>query len=124
MKIKLLQLVNSRDAISGLIELPLPPKTAFQVARFQKAIEIETSAFDVARINLLTPYANEEGIVNVPREKTSEVDKALAELINQEIEVEFEPLLDIEKLTNYWELRDVAVKPVTLLAADFLFKDF
>jgi hypothetical protein len=125
MKINLGQLVNSRDAIVELLDLPLPSKVAYQMAKFQKKIEPETSAFDVARIKLLTPYANEEGLVNlesVPAKELETVNTELSELLSQEVEVEFDPLLDIEQLTSFWDRKDVAVKASSLLIADFLFK--
>ena len=127
MKITLGQLVNSREAISEILELPLPPKTTYRMVKFQKMIEPETSSFDAARIKLLTPHASEDGAIKfneLKPEVVAEINRELSELLAHEVEVEFDPLLDMEKLSNYWEQRDVAVKPSSILAADFLFEDF
>jgi hypothetical protein len=125
MKISLGQLVNSKDAIVELLNLPLPSKVAYQMIKFQKATELETSAFDEARIKLLTPFADEDGRVefkNVPEEDQAHINRELFELLSQETEVEFDPLLDIEQLIDFWDRKDVAVKASSLLIADFLFK--
>lgn len=126
MKITLSQLVASRDAIIELLTLPLPSRIAFRMAKFQKQVEPETSAFDTARIKLLTPYAGKDGRVfleKLPAADVLKINTELDDILQQEVDVEFDPLLSLEELTDFWEREGVGVKPSLLLSADFLFSD-
>ena len=127
MEITLGQLINARDAILELLEIPLPSKVAYQIIRFQKQIEPDTSAFDEARIKILTPYANEQGQVDLRKLPPADAVKVTAEINEiaaETIEVEFDPLLNMEQLTDFWDARDVGIKPSLLIDVDFLFEEF
>ena len=56
MKLKLLKLVSSAQALSRLNQLPLPAKIALNVARITKVVEAELQTYEATRKRILEQY--------------------------------------------------------------------
>lgn len=105
MKIKLLELANSKKALAEITAIPLPASTSFLIKR----------AVDKANVELVP--AQEEVVKAHERNKDDNdaFTKEVNELLEQEVN------LDIEKI-NIGRLGEALVKTETLMALDWLFE--
>ena len=105
MKVKLLELANSRAALNEIVTIPLPASTSFLIKR----------AIDKANAEL---EPAQEEVVKAHERNKDDNDKFTAE-VNELMEQEVN--LDIEKV-NIGRLGDALVKTETLMALDWLFE--
>ncbi len=112
MKLKLSQVVGSVESLKALLETKVPAKTAYWLSKLiNNQIERELKAFNVARDNLIKEHGteDEDKSVSVKEGKMGEYNEKLVELLETEIEVEWNPL-KIE------DLGDIKIEPKNLVS--------
>jgi len=96
MKVKLETIVSARPKLEKLFSLPLPAKTSYRVMRLMKKITSELKMFEQKRIDLVKKYGepteNNKNIYNVKPDEILNFQKDMQEVLDVEIEIEFEPL--------------------------------
>lgn len=116
MKTTLNNLVNSSGALSTLVEMKLPAKLAYRLARLGKQVGDELELFNKQRVALLEKYGEKEGEQYRLKPETQEGFQAeYAELLGEEVE-----LPDITVKVD--EIPD-SIRPADLMALDWLIKE-
>lgn len=116
MKTTLLKLVNSSGSLGTLVETKLPVKLALRVARLTKRVSEELELFNKQRLSLLEKYGEKEGEqYRIPPESQAGFSKEYEELVNDEVELP-DTEITIEDIPD-------TIRPVDLLALDWLIKD-
>lgn len=93
MKIKLSQIINSKEALEELIKKELPIKISYRIQKVIRVIEPEYSSYDSVRHKLIVEKYGEEnpkdsGSWKVKDENTSVFYKELEELLSEEIDID------------------------------------
>lgn len=93
MKITLRELLQIDGALGRVLEAPLPIKTAFKFRRLVKLLRTDVQALEETRKMLIERYSVEEGgrrrLIDDSKE---EFEQEYQELMDQEIEFDFEPV--------------------------------
>ena len=101
MKVKLLNIVNSKTVIEKMGEVSsYDGKTAYQVAKNIKEIASELESFDKARNAMVIKYGEErdDGNIEVTRDNMEMFNKEIFELLDVDAEINI-LLLNPEKIT-------------------------
>jgi len=117
MKIKLSQIVNSVESLNKIVEIKLPVKVAYKVNRLINKINPELKTYNESRETLVKEYGDEQEDGSwkvVDPVKLNEFAIKLTELLEVEIEVEFEKI-KIE------DLGEALIEPKNMV--DFLFEE-
>jgi hypothetical protein len=121
MKLKAGEIRKIGDGLKEILDKELPVKPAYWLARIATKLESEGTAFEKARISLVTKHAkkDKDGKPEVMKDKNGKptnqfnipdmeaFNKEYLELANQEIDLDINPI----KLAD---LGDISLKPVTL----------
>lgn len=105
MKIKLLELANSRGALAEIMAIPLPASTSFLIKR---AVDKANAELEPAQEEILKAHEHN-------KDDNDKFTEEVNELMEQEVN------LDIEKI-NIGRLGDALIKTETLMALDWLFE--
>jgi len=118
MKIKLMTIKSIEDSLQKLMNKELNVRIAYRLAKVLKIITTELQEVEKARIELIRKYSDApkqdgksdpvSGQVQVAKEKEQEFFKEFNELLQEDVEIEFEPI-DIS------ELDDIKLSPLDLL---------
>lgn len=112
------QAVEARVGLDDLIARPLPPATAFAVARLTRQIRDALADFDAARNPLLerlgTPDPDKPGVFHFKPDALKEFNRLNDELMDQAIDLP-------EVKVRLADLGTIA--PATLLAVEWLIED-
>tara|TARA_Y100001951_G_C11214745_1_gene225116 strand:- start:230 stop:595 length:366 start_codon:yes stop_codon:yes gene_type:complete len=91
MKVKLVQIVNSTDAMNKIATQPMKAAVSFKVAKNLKSLSEELAIFEQSRGDLIRKYGKEDDKGNVAIEPSTkgmaEFQKELGELLNLEVDL-------------------------------------
>ena len=91
MKVKLLQIVNSVEALNKLAQQPMKAVTSFEVAKNLKNISDELSIYEKARVDLIRKFGkkDKDGVVGIAPDTKGMKDfqKELGDLLNIEVDL-------------------------------------
>jgi hypothetical protein len=121
MKIKVNEIKSIGEGLNEILEIALPIKTAYWLARLVNKLDSELKAFERVRMNLVTQHAkkDKEGKPLFKKDKdgkdTNEVvvvdmekfQKEFIELAEEDLDIDFKPI----KLAD---LGDIKIKPIIL----------
>ena len=119
MKLKLEQIWGSQQALPKLLARDLPVRTAYWIGRNTHKIEAELKTLNDSRISLVKKYGKEDEKTkswNIEPAKREVFEKAFAELLNTEINVDI-------KTVGISELGDIKLSAGECLAIEFMLKD-
>jgi len=113
MKLSLGDIRIMKDPMIKLLDQELPIKVAWSLTKLVKVFDKELSEIEDFRVSLIKKMgeSDENGSIKVPEEKMNEFIEKFNELLQTEIEVEFEPI-DIDKLG------DIKIDTQSLIALD------
>ena len=94
MKFALGEIRGMKNPLGGLIDKEIPIKTAWKLNRLIKAFDKELGEIEEFRVGLVQKLgvADEDGAVTVGEEQMEQFVTEFNELLNTEIDVEFEPI--------------------------------
>jgi len=94
MKITLRELIQIDSALGRVLEAPLPIKTAFKFRKIVKLLRTDVQVLEETRKMLIERYsvAEESGRRRLIEDTREEFEKEYQELMDQEIEFDFEPV--------------------------------
>lgn len=96
MKVTLNQIVSSVDGLKALLDVKLPFKISYRISKLvNNKLESELKIYNELRNKLITDLGekNEDGNYQVKDpKKLEEFTEKMQELLNQEVELDFEPL--------------------------------
>lgn len=93
MQMKLGEILEMKDPMVRLSNEKLPLKLAFKLAKVIKAIDEHLSSVNEVRQKLFTKLAVEkDGQMVVPDDKVQEFNEEWSELLNSDVDVDFEPI--------------------------------
>ena len=97
MKFALGEIRGMKDPLVNLIDKQIPIKTAWKLNRLVKSLDKELGEIEEFRVGLVKKFGEEgdDGNFSVPKDKMELFIDEFNELLNTEIDVEFEPI-DIE----------------------------
>ena len=91
MKVKLVQIVNSTEAMNKIATQPMKAAVSFKVAKNLKKLSEELAVFEQSRGDLIRKYGKEDEEGNVaiePKTKgMTEFQKELSELLNVDVDL-------------------------------------
>ena len=127
MKLKLGELNIVLESLNKLIDKEIPIKTSYKLSKLTKKIIDEYSIYEENRMKLINKYAEKDVdnniIINKKDNSTTMIgenkinfNKEFTELINIEMELEFEKI----KLDD---LGEISISPRNLLYLNFLFDE-
>jgi hypothetical protein len=111
MKIRLIEIKMIESSINKLMESALPVKTAYRLSRLLRDVSQELQTLEENRVRLVTQYADDakEGQeVKVPEGKLKEFQDAFNELLQEEVEITFDPV-------SIDDLEEVKLTPVDMI---------
>ena len=111
MKITINEAYNIFQNLNELADKDLPIKTSYKILKLAKQLQIEMDVMEESRKKIAAKYS-EDG-ESVDADKVSDFRKDFAEILNQEIEVEWEKI-PIE------ELGDIKLNVKTMSAIEQL----
>jgi len=127
LKLKLGELSTIIGSLNKLIDKEISIKTSYKLSKLTRNLMNEYKLYEDNRVKLINKYAEKDEIGNVKINKEDNTiiildvnrdkfNNEFVELINIDIEIEFEKIrLD--------DLGDVMISPRDLLNLDFLFED-
>ena len=94
MTFKLGEIRNMKDPLIVLLDKPLPIKVAWNLNKLVKVFDKELADIEEFRVDLIKKLGieNEDGSVKVPDDKMNDFVDEFNELLNQEMEISFEPI--------------------------------
>lgn len=127
MKLKLGELNIVLESLNKLIDKEIPIKTSYKLSKLTKKLIDEHSIYEENRMKLINKYAEKDAdnniIINKKDNSTTMIgenkinfNKEFTELINIEMELEFEKI----KLDD---LGEISISPRDLLYLNFLFNE-
>lgn len=113
MKIKLSEVVNNLENLQNLFKNKLPVKVAYRLKRLSAKLDSELKTYDETKNALILEIAKDlpdnTKITKENVEELKEFNKKHAELLDTEVEIDFEPI-------NVEELGDIVVAPNELIS--------
>lgn len=95
MKLKLSEIVNNEKGIEALAAVELPIKISYNIKRLIRKIRPELDTYIEARNSLITELGEEDPKtknITVKPENSQEYARRLGELLDVEVEIDFEPI--------------------------------
>ena len=94
MKVKLFEIYNSVSVMNKILEAQLPAAVAFQLTKLLKTLNEEVKTIEEQRVKLVTKHGEtgENQTVTVPESKKQEFLKEFADLLDTEIDLNWNPL--------------------------------
>lgn len=99
-KVKISDIVNETENLKTLQTMKLPIKVSYRIMRLINKLQSELTIYDTKRNELIKEFGevNEEGNYSVKDpEKIKEFTEKIKEVLEVEIEIDFEPI-DVEML--------------------------
>jgi hypothetical protein len=106
MKLSALASQDFRNAITSLMQQPLPIKTTFKLKKYAKALEAELAVFEETRTEIVKEYGEKDengqpvvtdGFVKLDETKSEEWQKKLGDLLTLESAIE-SPAIKLSEL--------------------------
>lgn len=116
MKIRLVDILNSKDILNKLASIKLEDGvTSFKLAHNSNKINPELIAFEKIKEDLIITYGEkkEGDIIEVPQKNRDEYNKQIIKLLEQELELDI-LLIDPAKISG--------ISPGELMPVEWLFK--
>jgi len=113
-KIKLGELLNSREPMAKLLGKELPVKTAYKLSKLVKEVNNEFKNFEEQRQNLVKKHGKEDEnskSFTVPKEKVEEFQNEINDLLKVEVEINQNPI-------SVNDLASIQASPVDLAAME------
>ena len=119
MKVKLFEIYSSVPVMNKILEATLPATVSFQLTKLLKTLNEEIKIIEEQRVKLVTKYGEngENEAVTVSDSKKEEFLKEFSELLESEIELNWQPL----SISNFDGL-NLSVND--MLKVQFLFTDW
>ena len=122
MEIKVGEFRNLNEGLNEILNIELPVKPAYWLARFLTKLSEEEKAFEKARINLVTKHSkkNKKGEPVIITTKVEGKDVSNYDLADPEaFQKEFEQLVEEKIVIDFnpiklADLGDIKLKPITL----------
>lgn len=114
MKVKLVKVINSVNALNKLSSQVTHAKTAFRLAKILNAISEEVDVFENTKKQLIKNRL-EEGQTQLTESQEREVKEELIKLIQEEVEIPFQPL-------PIGEIAAVSITIQDMMAIDYIFE--
>jgi hypothetical protein len=115
MKIKVGEIVASRESLAKLIGKELPVKAAFRLSRVVKTLNTELKDFEEQRMKLIQKYGEkkegQEDTMIVKPENMEAFSTEMEALFTEEIEVSYEPV-------TVADLGNVQITPSDMVALE------
>lgn len=94
MKFALGEIRGMKDPLISLLDKEIPIKAAWKLNRLIKGFDKELGEIEEFRVSLVQKLGvmGDNGQVSVPQEKMEQFITEFNELLNQEVDVEFEPV--------------------------------
>ncbi|MCD6436250.1 MAG: hypothetical protein J7L15_07660 [Clostridiales bacterium] len=101
MKVKLVEIKNAEEPLKKIVNKELNIRVAYKLAKLLKVFSSELVVIEEARIKLVRKFAeiDEDKIMKVPQEKTQEFMSEFIEFLQEEIDIDFEPI-DISEIED------------------------
>jgi hypothetical protein len=117
MKFALGEIRGMKDPLTSLIDKEIPIKAAWKLNRLIKAFDKELGEIEEFRVNLVQKLGveGEDGQVTVPDDKMEAFVTEFNELLNQDVEVEFDGI-DVDVFG------DISVSAKDMLVLEKIFK--
>lgn len=122
-KVKLIDIVNSREALSNLMNEKLPMVVSYKLAKIFKAVAPELDILEQQRQKMIRdlgePIDEEDGAWRVKRENESKFQKEFELLLKEEVELDFDPV----PVSVFEALDDeISITPMELAKISFIFE--
>lgn len=103
MLFKLGEILGAQDSLSKLVNAELPIKVSYRLLKLLRSCSEELKTLEEARLRLVKKYAEEkkEGkeMMKVSKENQEKFRQEFGQLLEEEIEVDFDPIL-LDELGN------------------------
>jgi predicted ATP-dependent protease len=120
MQVKIETLINVMGSLGNLGKMVLPIKTAHKLSKLTKMVNEELKTYDESRQKLVQKYKTDDpedkGMVKIKPECVEEFNKEYKELVEIEVELNWEPM-------TYSELGDITISAVDLNALELFIKE-
>ena len=122
MKVKLVELVNSKEVLNELINSDIPVQTSYKLSCYDEDINSELTAYEKTRIKLVKKYGRDIGGGNfeVNRDDKESLEKFVND-INPVLETEVD-LKDVSKIDISDLGNNFSISPNKLKRLHWLFK--
>lgn len=111
MKVKLRQLAESRNALTELVQIPLPASVSFKLRKIVELSNAELTPAQEALLSSREKYLLDDG--EFDQSKSAEYVKEVEELMEQEVEIDSDPI-------SAESLGDVYISTQSLMTLDWL----
>lgn len=95
MKVRMADLLRVRKPLLSMLDQPAPVKMSWEFGRLWNAVADYYENFDNAHMMLLSKYgdkSDDSNVIEVSEERKEHFEKDLGELLNMEVDIEFEPI--------------------------------
>ena len=118
MKVKLVEVYNSVSVMNKILDAQLPASIAFKLTKLLKSLNDEIKSIEDQRVKLVSKYGekDENNSVSVSETNKESFMKEFGELLNTDIEIQWEPV-SIEKFDG------LNLSANDLLKVSFLFAE-
>ena len=118
MKFTLLEVKNAEQGLVKIMQKELPIKVSYRISKIINLFRKESSEIEDARVKLVKKYGKEdkEGNIKIAEEKQDEFRNEFAEFLQEEIEINLEPI-SIE------DIGDITISPLDMANMEKIFKE-
>lgn len=120
MKLKLSQILNSKESILRIIKVELPIRVSYSLSKIFKKLSSELELIEEQRISLVKKYGEEkDGTISVPENMMSTyIQEFLTFLNTEEVDLPIDDILiDMNSIPE-----DTPITTEDISAIDFIFK--
>ena len=103
-ELKMIELINSMEALREINSQVFPMRAAFQLARISREVQKEYDTFETARKKLLETYGTKEnGNYKISKENVEDFNNEINDLLQIDIQLNIEPVVleDLEDILAY-----------------------
>lgn len=117
-ELKMIELINSIEALREINSQVLPMRAAFQLARISREVQKEYDTFETARKKLLETYGTKEenGNYKISKENVEDFNNEINDLLQIDIQLNIEPVV-LE------DLEDINISPQNILYLEKFIKE-
>ena len=94
MKFRLGQIQDMKESLGRLTNEPLPLKIAFKLNKLVRNMDVNLTVIEEERVKLVKKLGvenKETNAVEIPKDKIPQFQEEFVELMNEEVEIDFEP---------------------------------
>lgn len=123
-KVKLIDIVNSREALSTLMNEKLPMVVSYKLAKIFKVVAPELDLLEEQRQKLIRELGealsdDDDGAWRVTKANEKEFQRQFEELLQEDVELDFEPVpVSIFDALS----EEIAIAPMELAKISFIFE--